>query len=140
MKQRIPALATAILAAVLVFGIVYLAVSYQLLGHKRYEARLQVGEKLGFNVDTNAIDFGTGQPGNVLVRSVVITNSYIEPAQVSVVIDGPIEPLVSPLENNQIVQPGQIIVVDLEARIPEKPDQNEYHGTIHFYFFRLFGQ
>ncbi|MFH1173884.1 MAG: hypothetical protein V1725_02000 [archaeon] len=95
---------------------------------------LQVKEKYAWNLDADAIHFGGGPPGTVQERKFNLTTT--NPTYVSIHVNGDISKYVTVLENDFLLMPGELKRVSIKAKVPEKPTQEWYNGTLIVYFKR----
>lgn len=127
---------SALLGVVLVMALLYLIVFSQVVGKKEFDSHLKIGERLGFNVETDWIDFGGARPGNEIAKTIMVTNSFPKRVRVNIFVDGPIEPFVFPQKNGFILEPKETAAVELRVVIPPNAAPGDYNGTIRMVYFR----
>ncbi len=130
---------SALVGILLVLTLVYLLVFSQMVGKKEFRAHLRIGERLGFNVETDWIDFGAARPGDEIVKSITVTNSFPERVRVGIFIEGALEPFIYPEKDGFLLEPSQITAMELRAIIPKEAVPGDYNGTIRVVYFRAYG-
>lgn len=91
-----------------------------------------VGDHVGINLDTNAVNFGTVKQGSGyrLQREMVIGNELALSRQVQMTVTGDIAPLVSVSPSAFILAPGENRAVNITlTTIPTLPEGN-YTGIL----------
>jgi uncharacterized membrane protein len=128
-----------IVGVALVLALLYLVVSSQIVGKKEFSTHLKIGERLGFNVETDWIDFGGARPGDEITKQITIANSFPERVRVNIFIEGPIKPFVYPETDGFLLEPGEMKSIELRAIIPREVILGDYNGTIRVVYFRAYG-
>ena len=91
---------------------------------------LKVADYMGFNVDTDAMYFGTVGPGSVAERDLEVNNELSVPREVVVQLSGELAPWVKPDEGTFILAPNENRSIKFTASPPEDAEFGEYNGTI----------
>ena len=103
---------------------------------KVLKLQLEVADKVGVNVDDDAIYFGKVYPGNTARRIIELSNNYEDPLKVSITIKGEISPFVSVSQNEFILEPGEDKVVTYYASTTKETPKLNYTGETRVFFKR----
>ena len=99
---------------------------------------LKVGPAIGFNLDTDAIHFGTVGPGRSSEREVIINHAYNFPMNVVITTTGNISDFVYLSENDFVLDKGESKTLMFKAFIPPNTPLGNYSGTAKVVFTRKF--
>ncbi len=121
---------------VLVFGGMLFYNFYYIKEIRVLRMQLEVADKIGVNVDDDAIYFGKVYPGNTARRIIEISNNYADPLIVSITIKGDISPFVSVSQNEFILEPGEDKVVTYYASTTKETPKLNYTGETRVFFKR----
>jgi hypothetical protein len=104
-----------------------------------YEVReidmmLEVAPKLGFNTETDKLDFGSNFPGNTCKKFMNI--SFPKETKVIIDFEGDFADWVSANEDNFILNPDEVKNLEFLATIPKDAALGVYNGKVKFYFKR----
>jgi len=129
----------ALVGVLLAVVLIYLMVFSQMMGKKEFQSHLRIGARLGFNVETDWIDFGGTRPGGEIVKTMTVNNSFSERVRVNIFIDGPLEEFIFPEKNGFVLEPNQTTNLELHAIVPKNAVPGDYNGTIRLVYFRAYG-
>lgn len=125
------------LGILLVLVSLYLINSWNVLGSDEFSTRLRVSDRIGFNLDTNWIDFGKAVPGDTVIKQIAVSNSFSQSVRIRMLLDGNISTVVAPEENDFILEEGETRIVRLIARIPpDTPQESGFEGIVRIIFYR----
>jgi hypothetical protein len=104
-----------------------------------YEVRevdmvLEVAPKLGFNTETDKLNFGSNFPGNTCKKFMNI--SFPKETKVIIDFEGDFADWVTVNEDNFILEPNESKALEFLAKIPKDADLGIYAGKVKFYFKR----
>lgn len=95
------------------------------------EMSLEVGDKLGFNLEENVLNFGRTAPGvNSVTRFIEISNIEDYPIVIKIKTSGELSEWVTTSEDNFVLEAGEIRKVDFVAAPPPDAPQGEYYGKV----------
>ena len=105
-----------------------------------YEVReidmvLEVAPKLGFNTETDKLNFGANFPGNSCRRFMDI--SFPKKTRVVIGFKGQFADWVSVDDNGFMLDPDEIKHLSFTANIPQNASEGNYTGKARFYFKRI---
>ena len=98
------------------------------------DSYLVIGDSLGFNVDTDAIYFGTTIPGSSVSREVYLNNTLCEKAKVVIDVEGDLKNWISISDNRFILLKEEGKSVEFTVSPPEDVEKGNYSSKIMFYF------
>ena len=127
-----------VLIAVGLIGFVttfYFRPFYETYEIREIEMRLEVAKKLGFNTNTDMLNFGANSPGNTAKRFMDI--SFPKETQVIIEFEGDLAKWVSANNNSFILEPNKEKHIEFLANIPKNADNGNYTGKVKFYFKRI---
>ena len=96
----------------------------------------EIADKIGFNLDSDAIYFGKTYPGGRSQRIITLENNEDFPVKVSIKTEGTIRPLVTVSKNDFILQPHSVEVIRYYADAGDYPKGN-YSGVSTAVFTRV---
>ena len=102
---------------------------------QNYEVKLNVGDRIGFDLGEEKISFGTMLPGTDSSRQISITNSLNSPIRLIIKQSGDTIQFVS-YENNIIIEAKEIAKIDFLAKVPANASYGNYTGKILIKAFR----
>jgi len=126
-----------ILFLIIVITGFFLYNNYFIVGIQKKMIQFEIGNKIAFNVDTDAIYLGRTYPGGGARRNVFIINSYDFPVIVSVKIKGNISTMTSISENDFIVKPGENKTLTYYAQSKTDMPLGIYNGETTIIFRRV---
>ncbi|MBW2980528.1 hypothetical protein KY360_03865 [Candidatus Woesearchaeota archaeon] len=105
-----------------------------------YEVRevgmaLEVAPKLGFNTETDMLNFGANFPGNSCRKFMDI--SFPKKTRVVIGFEGQLADWVSVDYNDFILNPNESKNLAFTANIPKNAPEGNYAGMVKFYFKRI---
>ncbi|MBU0929731.1 MAG: hypothetical protein KJ623_01525 [Nanoarchaeota archaeon] len=112
------------------FFIIYNSVSYDT---KKLDIYLTVGNYTGFNVDTDAIYFGTIMPSGIGTKIINIANLN-QTSIINIKVYGGLKGWIYVSENNFILKPNEDRTLEIIVRIPENAKYKDYKGTLKIRF------
>jgi len=110
--------------------IIYNTVSYDT---KKLDMHLMVGNYTGFNVDTDAIYFGTIMPFGIGTRIINVANSN-QTSIVDIKAYGELKGWIYVSENNFILKPNEEKTVKVMVYVPENAKYKDYEGALKIRF------
>jgi hypothetical protein len=128
------ALVSALVVIISVFGT---AIAFTALYHREAAAvsmHLRVSNYTGFNLDSDALYFGTVPPGGSGARDLIIRNEADSARLVSVVLAGPLAEWVSAGESSLTLSGRENRTIPFQVIVPEGAEFGEYIGTISLIF------
>jgi len=95
---------------------------------------INVGDYVGFNVDTDALYFGTLPPGNSANRNINIYHDMNFPKKVIITPYGEVSEWLTFSENNFWLQPEEYKQVNIKIAVPKNMELGNYTGNISINF------
>ncbi|MCX6774841.1 MAG: hypothetical protein NTY99_01985 [DPANN group archaeon] len=142
MDKKIFALIVVVCAAILASFLAYLY--YSPLAVVEYDMHVYVGDKIGFNLDTDKLWFGIIPPGAGGSRNVSISNDYYAPVKVKMTASGDLAKwagIANGTTNPFILQPNETKSIQIVVNIPanlNKSNTTAYTGELRAYSYRIF--
>ena len=97
---------------------------------------LSVGDRVGFNLDGNALYMGKGLAGSVAERGFEVTNPYNETVYVRIVTEGDLAPWLTVVPSVSMrMGPNEKKMVVIRGQIPFNALDGDYNGTIRIVFY-----
>ncbi len=127
--------ATAV-ACITAFGLIFYYSYVYSLESIKIPMDMKVSDKVGFNLDADAIHFGTTQAGSVSERGLTISHKYDFPVRVSIRTYGNLSEFVAVTDNEFLVQPGETREVKFLADVPFGVEKGSYEGQVVVVFYR----
>ncbi len=122
--------ATIILVILITFAnILYLENQNSVVETWEYDMFLTVSNYTGFNVDNNAIFFGTVKPGGTSSRKIQLNNNDLT-LKVSIYTDGDLAKWVYTEQSSFILYPKKEKVVNVKAFVPKDAKYGDYEGRV----------
>ena len=103
-----------------------------LVDYKELKVNLNVGDRIGFNADSDALYLGTAFPGSIVSRKITVQNLKNDSAIVKLKFDGDFDWL-TVSDNRFVLQEKELIDVTITANIPNDAVSGSYNGTIKIY-------
>lgn len=120
-----------IIIALLAFLISILTYSYwKVVFVQNYEVTLSVGDRIGFDLGSERISFGTMLPGTDSSRQIEIANSLNKPIKVIIKQSGDTNSFVSTKENILFIEAKEAAKIDFLAKVPIGTPYGNYTGKI----------
>lgn len=113
-----------ITTAITEFLYYYFKYNYGVRQKQVYDMTLKVADYIGFNTDTDELNFGTVLPGGGSRRTVTLASD--EPVFVTILIEGDIKKWASVSENNFVFTGNKS--VSFIVATPEDAEKGEYTG------------
>jgi len=129
----------------LIVVLVSLTVVVGYVGYNRYymvdtlskDLHLEVGDKIGVNLDTDKIYFGKTHPGGMAKRHLNISNNYGFSVRTNINVEGEITDFISVSENNFIIEPHSSKEITYYAETTEDTEKGTYEGKTIVVFKRV---
>lgn len=96
-----------------------------------------VGEKVGINIDTDALHFGTNFPKGSSMRNMIISHEHDCPLKVSIKLYGDFASWMSVSDNDFILDPGESRKISFSVSVPEDAPFGDYSGFAKIIFKRV---
>ena len=120
-----------VILAILTVLITTIYYSYwKVISVTRYDVKLSIGDRIGFDLGSQVISFGTMLPGSESPRTMEIANSLNIPIKVVIKHTGNTTKFVYPERNNFLVPPNSSEQLTFVARIPRNASYGNYTGTV----------
>ncbi len=97
------------------------------------EAHAEVGDYVGFNLDTDKLYFGTVFPGGTSERAIFVSHYKKEPAFVTVSVKGPMADWIEANPNKFLIYNGTREVM-FRVTPPKDAEFGNHTSTIRFFF------
>ncbi|MFH1683214.1 MAG: hypothetical protein ABIA37_05460 [Candidatus Woesearchaeota archaeon] len=95
------------------------------------EMSLEIGDKLGFDLEKDILNFGRTAPGvSSVTRFMEISNIEDYPIRIKIKTSGELSEWVTASEYNFVLSAGEIKKVDFVAAPPQDAPQGEYSGKV----------
>jgi len=124
--------------AFLVASPFFLYEKIMLCDYLELDSYLTIGTNLGFNVDTDALYFGTVPPGLSASRSVYINESNCGKVKVIIKVEGEFKDWVTISDNGFILLREEGKSVDFQVNVPNDAVFGDYNSKVKFYFWKTF--
>lgn len=118
----------------LVISLTFLAVIQEV---RTLDIRLAVANRLGFNIDTDKIYFGTIPPENSGQRRVIIENREYRKSVIRLKVYGELKDWVTVSDNNFALKKGESKTVALKVAIPKDAELKDYKSKLIITFTRF---
>ncbi len=102
----------------------YFKYNYGVRQKQVYDMKIRVGDYIGFNTDTDELNFGTVLPGGGSRRSISLVSD--EPTFVIILMEGDIKKWASVSDNNFVFEGNKS--VSFMVNTPEGAEKGEYVG------------
>lgn len=123
-----------LMSAIIVFiGIAVtsmLYVNYKVVSVEEIGFDLEIGNEMGFNIDTDAIHFGRVPLGGSSKKQINLTNNKEFDVLIVVQKDSEINDWISIGENKFVLVPGENKEVSISIKIPLDAEYDKYEGKI----------
>ena len=97
---------------------------------------LEVGDNVGFNLDTDKLHFGKTFPGGVLSRKITVGHNVDARLRAHIVPSGEIKEWVLVPENNFHLANREVKNLTVYVNVPEDAEYGNYTGTLEVFFQR----
>ncbi len=104
--------------------------AYYTLDVSEIEIDMAVGDRVGINLDTDKLWFGTLKPGSTAIRSIDIKNDYEFPITVKLSVEGELEERIRISKSFINLEPGQTTKVEISANVPVKKKYGNYTSKL----------
>lgn len=129
--KRIKAVYTIALIALFAFLItMVIYYDWKIVFVKKYDVTLTIGDRIGFDLGSEVISFGTVLPGSELSRSLELANSLGIPLKVVIKQYGDTAQFVSIDKNIFLVEPHETEHIAFLAKIPNNAVYGNYTGKM----------
>lgn len=108
----------------------------RLIDKKEVGINLNVGNHIGFNVDNNAIYFGTIIPGNYGSRNMTFVSDYDFDVKIKIKIDSEFKDWYEVSDNNFILKKNEEKEIIILVNVPLDAEMKEYNSTLNAYFWK----
>jgi len=120
-----------IAVALLAFTATIWAYSYlKIISVNQFEITLSIGDRIGFDLGSQEISFGTMLPGSTASRTIKIENNEEFPLKVIVKHFGDTNKFVSIDKNNFVMLPEESGELNFLAEIPKNAEHGNYTGKV----------
>jgi len=123
-----------ILVVIIAFLLIFLYITFEnknVLEKKELYAKVVVGEKYGFDINSTALTFGMIIPGlSSASRQIVLTNNYNRDVNVKVYTDGNISEFLKISENNFILENNASRNLSFSVSVPTECNFGTYDGKV----------
>lgn len=109
---------------------------YNIKEIKTIDMDLKVGDYVGINTDTDALHFGTINPGGFGTRSVLLSNNYDTTLKVKIKVYGDLAEFVS-VQNNFVLLKNETKKIPFIVSIPQEAVYGNYTGKAVFILKRI---
>lgn len=125
-----------IICAVLIGVSIYLS-SLKPIDFKEFDVSFKVDKTVsaGFDVSTDALRFGSINPGGGGKREVIITNNYDFPLEIKVLLSENLQGLVSS-DTGVVAMPDENVSIAVKLAIPGDMEDGNYMGKIRFEMYK----
>jgi hypothetical protein len=110
---------------------------YMVLQVREIKMQLTIGDHIGFNVDTDALYFGTIPPGGIGNREIHIKNENYTQVKVNIKIFGPARKWIQVTNNNFILKKGESKDITFYSYVPKNIAYGIYNGEIKIIFTKF---
>ena len=110
--------------------------SSQVLGSKTFGMFLTVGDKLGFNIDSNAVYFGKTTPDSMAKRDMLVSNNFDEKVLVTIEKSGALAEWVTPSLKNFYLNAQESKTITLTVTVPSDAKKADYTGLVTVYYIK----
>lgn len=129
--KKIKMLVLLAIIALVTVTITMLAYSYwKIISVTEYDVRLNVGDRIGVDIDKERISFGTMLQNSVASRKIEATNNEDRLIKISIEQTGSTLQFVSPEENNIILNPNETRELNFLAKVPKDAAFGNYTGKV----------
>jgi len=103
-----------------------------------YDVDVEVGNKVGFNLDPDAIHFGTMPAGNKGLRHMRFNNNREIPVRVGLKTGGELRDWLVFSDNNFVLEKGDEKRVNITMYVPKDVSKTKYEGKLVVYIKQKF--
>jgi len=101
-----------------------------------FDMYLTIGDHVGFNIDTEALFFGTMGPGGSGMRYISIVNKGDSQMRVEFQASGELGRFVSVSSSGFVVAPGENTTVNIVAQMPFDTPYGDYTGKLAILYYK----
>jgi len=109
---------------------------FMLCDNVELNSYLTVGDHLGFNIDADAIYFGTVPIGASSNRDVYINNTKCDKVKVIIKTEGEIKDWIKVSNNNFILSKNEAKSVNFAAYVPDNAELRNYSAKVKIYLWK----
>ncbi len=95
-----------------------------------YDMHIEVGDNVGFNLDTDKIYFGTVYPGGGAERNITLTNIHDITLTTQITLSGDLKEWVVLSDNNFLLDPSKSKDITVYVTTPENTTYGNYTGKM----------
>ena len=110
---------------------------YIIYSMHEFKMDIEIGDHLGFNVDTDALHFGLSMSPGKATRWLNISHQNKNPLQVDIQTAGYLGSWIYIEEPSFVLEPNVNKEVTVECHIPENIEYGHYNGTLKVIFKRI---
>ncbi|MBU4501667.1 MAG: hypothetical protein KKA79_03685 [Nanoarchaeota archaeon] len=136
-KKTIISLATILIIISVTLLVVSLTGIMVIQGIKTLDIQLTVANKIGFNIDTDKIYFGSIPPGNSGQKRVILENMGYKKSVVRLKVRGQLKEWITVSDNNFILKKGESKLIEIKAVIPEDAELKDYEDKLVIIYTRF---
>ncbi|MBU2589537.1 MAG: hypothetical protein KKA65_01105 [Nanoarchaeota archaeon] len=103
---------------------------YYTLEIRTIDIDFKVGDRIGINLDTDKLWFGTVKPGASATRSIIISNDFDFPISIKFLVKGELEDNIAFSENNVIINSKKNKEIRVTANAPRGMSFGNYSSTM----------
>jgi len=92
------------------------------------------GRKMGFNIDTDALHFGTANQGAVVGKTIILNNTGDFPVVIELDTKGPMKYWMEYKKNEFLLDAYSNNTVELRAHVPTGATVKTYNSTLYVYY------
>ncbi len=102
----------------------------------RADFKVKTSNFVAFNLDKDALHFGTVPPKGHSIRNMTFYNYYNFPVILSIKSKGDISDYISASQNNFVLEPNSSKDIAFTLTLPSNIESRQYNGTLKFYYKR----
>lgn len=103
-----------------------------------FDMDVEVDNKIGFNLDSDAIHFGTVPAGNKITRYMSINHSRGKPIRIGLKAFGEMGKWLDYSDNGFVLEKNKKRIITLTLYVPEDASVSKYNGKLRVYIKRKF--
>ncbi len=133
-------LALALIAVMVLTSLItirFFLVREQIIHIETVHMDVTVGDSIGINTDTDALHFGTIQPGGRGMRPMMVENSHPFPVSVRPLLTGELEEYAWTEPKEVTIKSGESERIEIVLILPVDLPKRNYSGTASFIFKRV---
>lgn len=129
-KSRFYFISITLILIIVVICCLLLFYNTKIVETKQLVVKYEIGERAGFNVESETVNFGRLIPGNTGTRKISIHNEYSFPVAAKIVPSTNLNGLLLCNCSMQLLLPNQTIEMPLTLRAPKDAIVGNYTGFI----------